>query len=171
MPARLEPVLAILAATTEATGWSVLQQAIVTVGAVLVAAVPLGTMLLRRERRNGRELATLQEKADRTYAHVNSIEEGTDTSPGMTLGQLVQHLDQRVAHGFAQQDAVLAEVLRQVRDQGESIRAHSALLDAHGAALEAHRMALDAHSSAIGALGGRAPVAPRSPAYTRQEQR
>lgn len=158
------PVL-LLAATTEATGWTVLQQAIVTVGAVLVAAVPLGTMLLRRERRNGRELATLHEKADRTYAHINNLEEG-ESVPGQTLGQLVQSLDRRVALGFKSQDAMMAEVLRQVREQGESITAHGRKIEAHAAALEAHRMALEAHSSAIGVLGGNA----RPPIYSGEPQ-
>ena len=154
-----------------ATGWSVLEQSIATIGAVLIAAVPLVMLIVRGNRRSAAQVAALQSRADETYAHINGIEESSDPGAGITLGQLVQQLDRRVEVGFRTQDAVLAEVLRQVKDQGAELKRHGTRLDEHAATLDAHRVALDAHSSALGVLTGR-PLQPARPsAYTRREQK
>ena len=110
--------------------WSALEQLIIAVAAIGVAAT--GTMVTYFLRR-------IHQQGERTYRHLNGLEDAAaipDGEDAPTLGRLVQEIDRTVRDGFARNDEDHGAIIRTVETQGE-------LLHDHGRRLDAHRVELD----------------------------
>lgn len=106
----------ILADHTDA--WGVAEQLVVTLGAVIIATLPMW--------------ASLHRKANRTYRQLNNIEENEsvpDGGDGPTLGRLVQE-------GFKRND-------RELENIRETLHLHTELLKEHGRFMRENRRLLE----------------------------
>lgn len=100
--------------------YSVIEQVLITAGVVVVTVVPL---IISNRRKN-------QKLHNRTYEHVNSVEENENVGGKETLGSLVRKLQSETRDGFVRNDA-MHEVIGQNLDLlGEIIRSHGGRLDA-----------------------------------------
>lgn len=115
----------------EHNAWSALEQAIIALSAIGVAATGAAvTYFLRR----------LHQQGERTYRHINGIEEneaipnGDDDSP--SLGAVLRDVQRDVADGFRRNDETHEAIIRTVEAQGETVHDHGRRIDAHRDAID-----------------------------------
>ena len=106
--------------------WSFAEEAVITAGVVLAALLPVLVVQMRANRR----------MHDRTYRHVNNVEEAERVPNGEggeapSLGQVLRQVERKVDSGFKRNDETHAAIIRTVEAQAELLHDHGRRLDAH----------------------------------------
>lgn len=102
------------------TGWDFANRLLVTITSLVVVVLPLVWVDLRSRRRAHQSLEELHAKADKTYQHLNSVEEAVAGEE--TLGQIV-------VRGFRDNRQQHEDIKRSVRHNSELLHQYGERLD------------------------------------------
>jgi hypothetical protein len=123
----------------ESNGWSFAETAIVQLGVVFVALIPIFFMLGRNHK-----------LGLKTYRHINGIEEAEAVPNGdgenpPTLGSVVRDVQEEVKSGFKHNDETHEAIIETVKAQNEVLKNHGVQLEDQADDIKAVRREIEIH--------------------------